>query len=40
MIASSKEKWASYPVKTTAAQNEHNGDVGISSPAQRRAQQT
>jgi quercetin dioxygenase-like cupin family protein len=32
MITSSTEKLASYPVKTTAAQNEHNGDLEISSP--------
>ena len=30
--SSSTEKLASYPVKTTAAQNEQNGDLGISSP--------
>ena len=32
MITSSTEKLASYPVETTAAQNEHNGDLEISSP--------
>jgi len=32
MITSSTERLASYSVKTTAAQNEHNGDVEISSP--------
>jgi len=32
MITSSTEKLASYPVTTTAAQNEHNGDLEISSP--------
>jgi quercetin dioxygenase-like cupin family protein len=32
MITSSTERSASYPVKTTAAQNEHNGDLEISSP--------
>ena len=32
MITSSTEKVASYPVKTTAAPNEHNGDLEISSP--------
>ena len=32
MITSFTEKLASYPVKTTAAQNEHNGDLEISSP--------
>ena len=32
MITSSTERLASYPVKTTAAQNEHNGDLGNSSP--------
>jgi len=32
MITSSAEGLASYLVKTTAAQNEHNGDLGISSP--------
>jgi hypothetical protein len=31
MITSSTEKLASYPVKTTAARNEHNGDLEISS---------
>ena len=31
MITSSTEKLASYPVKTTAAQNEHSGDLEISS---------
>src|SRR5215469_7402487 len=30
--SSSTEELASYPVKTTAAQNEQNGDLGISSP--------
>ena len=32
MITSSTEKLAYFPVKTTAAQNEQNGDLGISSP--------
>ena len=32
MITSSTEGLASYPGKTTAAQNEHNGDLGINSP--------
>ena len=32
MITSSTERLASYPVATTAAQNEHNGDLEISSP--------
>ena len=32
MITSSTERLASSPVKTTAAQNEHNGDLEISSP--------
>jgi len=32
MITSSTERLAPYPVKTTAAQNEYNGDLGISSP--------
>jgi quercetin dioxygenase-like cupin family protein len=32
MITSSTEKLVSYPVKTTAAQNEQNVDLGISSP--------
>ena len=31
MITSSAERLASYPGKTTAAQNEHNGDLGINS---------
>jgi quercetin dioxygenase-like cupin family protein len=33
MITSSTEQSASYTAKTTAAQNEHNGDPEISSPA-------
>jgi quercetin dioxygenase-like cupin family protein len=33
MITPSTERLASYPVKTTAAQNEHNGDLEISSPS-------
>jgi quercetin dioxygenase-like cupin family protein len=32
MITSFTEGMASYPVTTTAAQNEHNGDLEISSP--------
>jgi hypothetical protein len=32
MITSSAERLASYPGKTTAAQNERNGDLGINSP--------
>jgi len=31
-MTSFTERSASYPGKTTAAQNEHNGDLGISSP--------
>ena len=31
MITSSTEILASYPVKTAAAQDEHNGDLEISS---------
>ena len=33
MMTPSTERLASYPVKTTAAQNEHNGDLEISSPS-------
>ena len=32
MITSSTERSVSYPVKTTAAQNEHSGDREISLP--------
>jgi len=32
MITSSTERLAAYPVKTTADQNEHNGNLEISSP--------
>src|SRR5215469_10712364 len=32
MITSSTESLASYPVKTTAAQNEHDGNLEINSP--------
>ena len=32
MITSSAERLASYPGKTTAAQNERNGDLGSRSP--------